>query len=117
MNSKEPLNSKPVHGDDVTVFADIKEMKKYFNTALQFDKERQSVILKSIGDAVIATDMEGNIILMNAIAENLTGWKSEEAENKPITEVFHIIDKLTREIRLNPFLKREKHWYWIRTPY
>lgn len=102
MNNKELLNSKPVHEDDVTVFADIKEMKKYFNTALQFDKERQSVILKSIGDAVIATDMEGNIILMNAIAENLTGWKSEEAENKPITEVFHIIDKLTREESDNP---------------
>jgi PAS domain S-box-containing protein len=102
MNSKELLNSKPVDEGDVTNFTDIKEMKKYVHTALQFDKERQSVILQSIGDAVIATDMDGKIILMNAIAENLTGWKSEEAENKPITEVFHIINKLTREESDNP---------------
>jgi PAS domain S-box-containing protein len=102
MNSKELLNSKPVDEGDVTNFTDIKEMKKYVHTALQFDKERQSVILQSIGDAVIATDMDGKIILMNAIAENLTGWKSKEAENKPITEVFHIIDKLTREESDNP---------------
>ena len=54
---------------------------------LQFDKERQSVILQSIGDAVIATDIDGNIILMNPIAEDLTGWTAEEAENKPISGV------------------------------
>ncbi|MFI0431050.1 PAS domain-containing protein [Mariniflexile sp. HMF6888] len=72
-------------------------MKKHFENVLQFDKERQSAILQSIGDAVIATNMDGNIILMNPIAEHLTGWKVEEAENKPITEVFHIINKHTRE--------------------
>lgn len=97
MNNKEPLNSKLMYNDPVPVFTDVKEMKKYFNTALQFDKERQSVILQSIGDGVIATDLEGNIVLMNAIAENLTGWKSEEAEGKPVVEVFHVINKLTRE--------------------
>lgn len=97
MNNKEPLNSKPIYNNPVPVFTDIKEMKKYFNTALQFDKERQSVILQSIGDGVIATDLDANIILMNTVAEKLTGWKSEEAESKPIKEVFHIINKLTRE--------------------
>ncbi|WP_162296712.1 sensor histidine kinase [Confluentibacter citreus] len=102
MNNKQPLNSKPIYNNPETIFTDIKEMKKYFNTALQFDKERQSVILQSIGDGVIATDLEGNVILMNAIAENLTGWKSEEAEGKPIVEVFHIIHKLTREEGDNP---------------
>ncbi|PKQ45274.1 sensor histidine kinase [Confluentibacter flavum] len=102
MNNKEPLNSKPIYNDPVPIFTDIKEMKKYFNTALQFDKERQSVILKSIGDAVIATDLDANVILMNAIAENLTGWKLEEAENKPIKEVFRIINKLTREETESP---------------
>lgn len=97
MYIKERLNKKPLHGDHEMIISVIKEMEKKFNTALQIEKERQSVILQSIGDAVIATDMDGNIILMNPIAENLTGWKSEEAESKPITEVFHIINKLTRE--------------------
>lgn len=89
-------------GGLVSNFADKNAMKKHFDTALQFDKERQSFILQSIGDAVIATDMDGNVILMNPIAEKLTGWKSEEAENRPITKVFHIINKLTRAESVNP---------------
>jgi PAS domain S-box-containing protein len=97
MYIKERLNKKSLHGDHEMIISVINEMGKKFNTALQIEKERQSVILQSIGDAVIATDMDGNIILMNPIAENLTGWKSEEAESKPITEVFHIINKRTRE--------------------
>ena len=91
-----------MNGEHITIFADKNAMKKHFDSALQFDKERQSVILQSIGDAVIATDMDGNIILMNPIAENLTGWKSEEAENQPVNEVFHIINKLTRKESDNP---------------
>ncbi len=96
-NNKWPVNAKPMNQDHVTIFADKKAMKQHFATALQFDKERQSVILQSIGDAVIATDMDGNIILMNPIAEKLTGWKFEEAENKQISEVFHIINQITRK--------------------
>src|SRR5690606_3949075 len=102
MNSKKVLNTKPVHEGDSRIFADAGEMKKYFHTAVQFDKERQSVILQSIGDAVIATDLDGHVILMNAIAENLTGWKAKEAENKHIKDVFHIINKFTREEGHNP---------------
>lgn len=93
---------KTMKNDQATIFADKNEMKKHFATALQFDKERQSVILQSIGDAVIATDTDANIILMNSVAEELTGWKSVEAENKPITDVFHVVNKLTREIIESP---------------
>ncbi len=88
--------------DNITDITDNDAMKKYVDTALQFDKERQSVILQSIGDAVIATDIDGKIILMNPIAEKLTGWKSEEAEGKPIIEVFHIINRLTKKEGNNP---------------
>lgn len=102
MKNKQPLNANPISEHHDMVFVNKNAMKKHLDIALQFDKERQSVILQSIGDAVIATDMDGNIILMNPIAENLTGWTSEEAENKPITEIFHIIDKLTREESDNP---------------
>ncbi|RXJ45725.1 sensor histidine kinase [Gelidibacter gilvus] len=97
MNSKQFLNGKPINEDHKTILLDKNVMPKPISTALQFDKERQSVILQSIGDAVIATDMEGDIILMNPVAEKLTGWKFEDAENKPISEVFHIVDNLTRE--------------------
>lgn len=102
MNSNQQLNARPINGEQESMFADKNAMKKLFDTALQFDKERQSVILQSIGDAVIATDIDGNIILMNPIAENLTGWKSEEAEGQRITDVFHSINEHTRKECDNP---------------
>lgn len=78
------------------------QIQDYVKILDQFDKEQQSVILKSIGDGVIATDLNGNVKLMNAVAEKLTGWKFDHAENKPITEVLQIINKLTREQSPNP---------------
>jgi len=52
--------------------------------------------LKSIGDAVIATDKKGCVVFMNPVAEALTGWKHEEALGKDLTEVFNIINEETR---------------------
>ncbi len=52
--------------------------------------------LYSIGDAVICTDINGNIREMNRVAEMLTGWKESEAENKPLDLIFNILDENTR---------------------
>jgi len=53
--------------------------------------------LLSIGDGVIATDEQGRVVLMNEIAEQLTGWKLADAKGKPHTECFRIINAVTRE--------------------
>jgi PAS domain S-box-containing protein len=71
-------------------------------------KEREewlSIILKSIGDAVIATDDKGVITFMNPVAQDLTGWKEEEAIGKPLAEVFYIINEKTRKRCENPVEK------------
>src|SRR3954471_4996817 len=60
-------------------------------------REWLRVALHSIGDAVIATDGEGFVLLMNPVAEDLTGWKSTEAKGRPIQEVFRIINERTRQ--------------------
>jgi PAS domain S-box-containing protein len=52
--------------------------------------------LHSIGDAVIATDTEGRITLMNPVAEALTGWSVDAAVGRPLAEVFRIVDEATR---------------------
>ena len=52
--------------------------------------------LRSIGDAVIATDAAGTVRLMNAVAEQLTGWTHREAHGQPLDRVFHILDEQTR---------------------
>jgi PAS domain S-box-containing protein len=52
--------------------------------------------LRSIGDAVIATDAGGFVRLMNPVAEQLTGWTSEEAQGLPLDQVFRIVNEQTR---------------------
>ncbi len=52
--------------------------------------------LRSIGDAVIATDTGGHVTLMNAVAEDLTGWPESDAIGRPLDEVFTIFSEATR---------------------
>lgn len=65
-------------------------------------REWLRVTLSSIGDAVIATDTEGRVTFMNAVAEALTGWSRAAAETRPITEVFQICNEHTRQATENP---------------
>jgi PAS domain S-box-containing protein len=66
------------------------------NATLQVSEEKLAVTLNSIGDAVIATDAAGRVTLLNPLAEQLTGWTQAQAINRPVDEVFHIINKGTR---------------------
>ena len=70
--------------------------------ALFVEKERAVVTLNSIGDAVLCTDISGNITYLNLVAEAMTGWPREEAIGKPLAEVFRIIDGSTRKTARDP---------------
>ncbi|MGB7566613.1 MAG: PAS domain S-box protein [Chitinivibrionales bacterium] len=85
----------------LTMLSDITERKRA-DEALAAEKERLAVTLRSIGDAVIATDVRGNILLMNNVAEMLTGWPFDEAEGRPLSDVFNVINELTHESLENP---------------
>lgn len=65
---------------------DITRQKKA-ESELAAEKERLAVTLSSIGEGVIATDVEGNIVLVNQSAEHLTDWTAEEAIGRPIREI------------------------------
>jgi diguanylate cyclase (GGDEF)-like protein/PAS domain S-box-containing protein len=68
------------------------------------ERERAQITLNSIGDAVLSTDVAGNITYLNLVAETMTGWSRDEANGQPLVEVFHIIDGLSRAIARNPML-------------
>lgn len=68
-------------------------------------KEREDwiqAILKSIGDALIATDAKGHILFMNNKAEELTGWKEEDVKGKKMNSLFKIIDEENENKNFNP---------------
>lgn len=61
--------------------------------------------LRSIGDAVIATDAEGRVTITNPVADRLTGWPEAEARGRPLDEVFRIFNEHTREPVVSPVAK------------
>ncbi len=75
------------------------------NLEIRRQSEQLSVTLKSIGDAVIATDKEGRVTFLNPVAELATGWQSAEAEGQPLEKVFHIINEQTRKPVQNPVVR------------
>jgi PAS domain S-box-containing protein len=63
---------------------------------LQESEEKLAVTLNSIGDAVVTTDAEGRVTLLNPLAEKLTGWTRAQAAARPVNEIFNIINQETR---------------------
>lgn len=73
------------------------------NAQATYDSEqRLRTTLTSIGDGVIVSDQHGRVELLNTVAEQLTGWTQAEAAQRPISEVFLIVDETTRELMENP---------------
>ncbi len=70
--------------------------RKEAEEALSRSREWFRTTLGSIGDAVIATDVSGQVTFLNPIGVELTGWKLEEALGMPIQSVFRIINERTR---------------------
>jgi diguanylate cyclase (GGDEF)-like protein/PAS domain S-box-containing protein len=60
-------------------------------------QQRAEVTLSCTGDAVLTTDMSGQVTELNRAAETLTGWTSEEAIGHKFGDVFQIIDGVTRQ--------------------
>ena len=60
-------------------------------------KERLDVTLRSIGDGVITTDTGGRVVLLNPVAETLTGWSQDAARGRPLTEVFRTVHENTEQ--------------------
>lgn len=61
--------------------------------------------LRSIGDAVIATDAVGGVVFMNPVAQQLTGWSEGDARARSLDEVFRIVNEQTRAPVESPVMK------------
>jgi PAS domain S-box-containing protein len=81
------------------------ERRKLAEIALLASEERWATTLSSIGDAVIATDLDGSVTFLNKTAAVLTGWTLSEASQKSVTTVFHIINEQSRLEVENPVIK------------
>ncbi|OQY28236.1 MAG: hypothetical protein B6244_07900 [Candidatus Cloacimonetes bacterium 4572_55] len=93
-----PINSA------VIIIEDISDSKKA-QEALEEQSERLSVTLRSIADGVITTDATGKIVLINRVAEKMTGYSEKEAVGKPLDEALKLLDEEHRTPFVIPIKK------------
>jgi PAS domain S-box-containing protein len=73
--------------------------------ALRASERNLLITLNSIGDGVIVTDPGENIVRMNPMAEQLTGWSMRQALGRPLHEIFNLTDSRSGEAVENPVRK------------
>ena len=96
----KPFNERELHA--------AIEIAIYKHTTETLLKDREQLLgttLKSIGDAVIVTDITGAVAFMNPAAELLTRWKLKEASGKPVTQVFTVVSEATRTLTQHPVMR------------
>ncbi|MFA5181640.1 MAG: PAS domain-containing protein [Syntrophales bacterium] len=96
---------KPFKERELHITIDMALYKSKLERKLKESERRWATTLKSIGDAVIATDEKGMVTFMNAVAEDLMGWKLAEIQNRKMTDVFNIINRDTRQPAENPVVR------------
>lgn len=69
--------------------------RKAVEQNLFIEKERATITLNSISDAVIGTDLHGAVDYLNKAGEQITGWTKEEAHGRPISEVMPLFSQKT----------------------
>jgi PAS domain S-box-containing protein len=96
----------------------LEAVSDVFNGALNLQRRRAEELfhseqnlrttLASIGDGVITCDVNGRVQMMNPVAQELTGWIESHAQNRPLEEVFHIVNESTRQPVENPVAKVQR---------
>jgi PAS domain S-box-containing protein len=104
----------------IGLFTRVRLTSAYDSFRQQLDLQRQRTqelfeseqhlrtTLASIGDGVIVCDAQGRVQMMNLVAQDLTGWTESEAQNRPLDEIFHIVNEITRQPVENPFVKVQR---------
>ncbi|MCL4309249.1 MAG: PAS domain-containing protein [Actinomycetota bacterium] len=90
-----------VHTRTAALEREIAE-RKQAQRMLHEERERLAVTLGSIGDGVIATDVDENVVMINKVAQELTGWTEEGARGRPLLEVFDIVNEVTGARAVDP---------------
>ena len=84
---------KPFEERELHTAVEMALYKHKMEKKLKESERWLATLLRSIGDAVIATDAHGSVTFMNPIAEALTGWRQEETLGNGLADVFRVMDK------------------------
>ncbi|MFZ1280551.1 MAG: PAS domain S-box protein [Ignavibacteriaceae bacterium] len=96
---------KPFEERELHISIEIALYKDHTQKLIREKDKWLTTILRSVGDAVIATDTFGKIKFINNVAERLTGFTKEEAINKELSSIFKIRSEATKEYAQNAVQK------------
>jgi PAS domain S-box-containing protein len=85
-----------------TLISGLNELWRRAAADLAHSERRLRTTLNSIGDAVIATDVQGRVTQLNRMGERLTGWSETEATGKSAQDVLVLINERSRRPAENP---------------
>lgn len=106
----KPFEERELHSTiEIALYKHLMERK------LRESEEWLSTTLKSIGDAVIATDTKGYVTFMNPVAQSLTGWKDEETAGRPLKDFLNILNEETGEQTEDPVMGLLRKGYVAKT--
>lgn len=106
---------KPFRANELRIAIEV-GLHKHSMDLLQGQRERwYATTLESIGDAVIATDAQGKITFMNAVAVSVTGWAREEALGRSLDQVFRLLDERGQPMDC-PVGKAVRHGFAVQLP-
>ena len=106
----------PVESRELVAHVEALLRTRKAERAARDQEELLRVTLSSIADAVIATDIHGNVTFLNPVAQELCGWSAEEAIGAPLARVFHIVDEQTREVMEDPVARVVREERAVRLP-
>jgi PAS domain S-box-containing protein len=96
---------KPLRSQELKTTIEVTLHRYQIEQATKQTQRWLSTTLSSIGDATVATNLDGMITFMNPAAEALTGWSRQEAMGLPISTVLNLIREDSREAIENPLLE------------
>jgi two-component system cell cycle sensor histidine kinase/response regulator CckA len=84
---------KPIKSNELRSVVEVSLYKHEMDTRLRERERWFSTTLRSIGDGVVSTDVDGRVTFMNAAAEALTGWRTDDAVGRPFAEVLRLVQE------------------------
>ncbi len=102
---------KPLDEQELCSTLEIALYKQQSHRSIRESRTWLETTLKCIGDGVIATDTNGKVVYINAVAEALTGWDQATAVGRPLDEVFEVVHEDTSATVENPVIQilKEQH--------
>jgi two-component system, cell cycle sensor histidine kinase and response regulator CckA len=80
---------KPFEERELYITIEMALYKHHMEARLRESERWLATTLRSIGDGIIAADTSGTITFLNPVAEQLTGWRREDALQHQLADVFN----------------------------